>query len=64
MHWVSKVVKATVGATERKADIQHERRIARKDELHLLRHVFRPFSRRFQKDAAVMNEDGDISNLF
>ena len=30
MHWVSKVVKATVGAAERRADIQHEWHIARK----------------------------------
>ena len=29
MHWVSKVVKATVGAAERRADIQHEWHIAR-----------------------------------
>ena len=31
MHWVSKVVGATVGAAERIADIQHEWHIARKD---------------------------------
>ena len=30
VHWVSKVVKATVGAAEGKADIQHEWHIARK----------------------------------
>ena len=30
MHWVSKVVKATVGAAERRAGIQHEWHIARK----------------------------------
>ena len=30
MHWVSKVVGATVGAAERIADIQHEWHIARK----------------------------------
>ena len=30
MNWVSKVVKAMVGATERRTDIQHEWHIARK----------------------------------
>ena len=30
MHWVSKAVKATVGAAERRADIKHEWHIARK----------------------------------
>ena len=32
MHWVSKVVKATVGATERRADIQPEWHMARKTD--------------------------------
>ena len=31
VHWVSTVVKATVGATERRADIQQECHIARKN---------------------------------
>ena len=30
MHWVSKVVEATVGAAERRADIEHEWNIVRK----------------------------------
>ena len=30
MYWVSKVAEATVGAAERRADIQHEWHIARK----------------------------------
>ena len=35
VHWVSKVVKATAGAAERRADMQHEWHIVTKDELHL-----------------------------
>ena len=35
MHWVRKVVKATVGAAERRPDIHREWHIARKYELHL-----------------------------
>ena len=30
MHWVSKVVEAMVGAAERRADIEHEWNIVRK----------------------------------
>ena len=30
MHWVGKVVEATVGAAERRADIEHEWNIVRK----------------------------------
>ena len=30
MHWVSKVVEATVGAAERRADVEHEWNIVRK----------------------------------
>ena len=32
MHWVSKVVKATVGAAERRVDIQPEWHMARKTD--------------------------------
>ena len=55
MHWVSKVVEATVGAAERRADIQHERSIARKQlqiervlsaDLHSSFHGFEWFDRR------------------
>ena len=35
VHLVSKVAEATVGAAERRADIQLEWHISRKDELHL-----------------------------
>ena len=30
MHWVSKVVEATVGSAERRADVEHEWNIVRK----------------------------------
>ena len=62
MHWVSKVVKAMVGAAERRADIQHEWHIVRKTNyIHDVTFLDR-FRRGFQKDAAVMIGEGDISS--
>ena len=64
MHWVSKVVKATVGAAERRADIQHEWHIARKTNYIYDATFFGGYCEEFKNDAVVMFEKGDISSLF
>ena len=40
MHWVSKMVKAVIGAPESRADTQHEWQIVRKMKLHARRYRF------------------------
>ena len=63
MHWASKVVKATVGATERRADFQQEWHMAKK-KTNYIHDVTKPtvFRRCFSKDAVVVIEKGGISS--
>ena len=62
--WVRKVVKATVGAAEKRAGIQHEWHIARKTNYIHNATCFDRFCEDFKKDAVVMIGKGDISSLF
>ena len=61
MHWVSKVVKATVGVAERRADIQHEWYIARKTNyIHDV--TFSTVFARISKRCCGHDGEGDISS--
>ena len=62
MQWVSKVLKATVGAAERRADIQQELHMSRKTNYMYDVTFSTVFADDFIKNAAVMIGKGDISS--
>ena len=58
MHWVSKVVKATVGATERRADIQQECHIARNNfKIERVFSIFNLAAFRMKEGRTVSKQD-------
>ena len=64
MHWVSKVVKAAVGASERRYIHITRAEHCKKIELHRDVMVFWRFMRGFQKDDVVTIGEGEILSLF
>ena len=61
MHWASKVVKATVGAAERRVDIQPEWHMARNAD-YIYDVTFSTVFADVQEDAMVMIGKGNISS--